>query len=901
MPREFWDDLRYRMRAFFRRKDMERELEQELQFHLEQAADKLIARGVAPDEAMRRARAEFGGVERVKEESREGRGLSFVDSRMQDVRYAARALRRNPGFTLGVVITLGLGIGANSSMFAVVDRLMFRPPSLMRDADRVHRVYLVETRDGKVRTQSSLQYTRFLDLTRWTTSFSTTAAFAFRSLAVGTGQEAAEMMVGAVSATYFTLFDAPPALGRYFSTAEDTVPRGAAVAVVSHAFWKQRYGGDRAVIGKTLHVGPVLCTIIGVAPAGMTGMDEGQVPVVYMPITTYASTVDFLRNPTDYYTNYNWDWLEMLALRKPGVTPEAATADLSNAALRSYEVERAANPNYPPPDQVHPRALAGNVLSQRGPQQSAVGKLVIWLGGVAAIVLLIACANVMNLLLARAVGRRREIAMRLALGVSRARLFSQLFTESFLLSLVGGGVGLLVAHVTGGMLRSLFLPDVKNAESIVDARMVGFAAVAALGAGLLTGLAPILQARRSDLAGTLKAGTREGVYQSSRLRSALLIFQGALSVVLLIGAGLFVRSLQNVRAVPLGYDVQPVLLVEPMMRGVKLTRDQRAALARQLHETAKTIPGVAASARGVTVPFYSNWSENLTVPGVDSVKRLGNFTLQSASPDYFQTVGTRVLRGRGLAESDRAGAPLVVLVSQHMADVLWPGRDALGQCIKMGTDTMPCRTVVGITENIKQRNLNDDSGLHYFLPVEQFHPEEALLFVRVRGEAKGQVETLRRRLQQLMPGTSYVTVVTMQDIVDPKMRSWKVGATLFAALGGLALLLAAIGLYSVVAYDVAQRKHELGVRIALGAQASHLLRLVVGEGVRFAVIGILIGGALALWAGRYATPLLYAESPRDPLVFGVVTGVLLSVAVLASAHPALRASRVDPNVVLREE
>lgn len=901
MSRELWDDLRYRMRALFHRRAMERELEQELHFHLEHAAGKLAAQGVPPDEAMRRARASFGGVERVKEESRDGRGLSFLDARTQDLRYATRALRRNPGFTLGVILTLGLGIGANSAMFAVVDRLLFRPPALMRDPDHVQRVYLAQTTDGKVHTQSSLQYTRFLDFTKWTTSFSKTVAFAFRSMAVGTGQEAAEMMVGAVSATYFDLFDAPPVLGRYFLPAEDTVPRGAAVAVLSHAFWRQRYGGDRSVIGKTLHVGPVLCTIIGVAPAELRGIDEGEVPVVYMPITTFAATVDFQRDPTNYYTKYNWDWLEMLAVRKPDVSLEAATADLANAALRSYEAERAESPSYPPPEVVHPRAIAGPILYQRGPQPNAVGKLVIWLGGVAAIVLLIACANVMNLLLARAVGRRREIAMRLALGVSRSRLFAQLFTESVLLALIGGGAGLLMARSTGGLLRSLFLPGVKNGPGIVDGRVVIFAVVVALSAGLLTGLAPILQARRSDLAATLKAGTREGVYQRSRLRSVLLLFQGTLSVVLLVGAGLFVRSLQNVRALPLGYDVQPVLLVEPVMRGVKLTKEQRAELARQLHETAKTLPGVETSARGVTVPFYSNWSENLTVPGVDSVKRFGNFTLQSATPDYFRTVGTRVLRGRGLADTDRAQSPLVVLVSQHMAEVLWPGRDALGQCIKLGADTMPCRTVVGITGNIKQRSLSDDSGLHYFLPIEQFHPEEAVIFVRVHGDARTLVETLRRRLQQLMPGASYVTVVTMQDIVDPRMRLWKVGATLFVALGGLALLLAAIGLYSVVAYDVAQRRHELGVRIALGARASHVLRLVVGEGVRFAVIGILIGGALALWAGRYATPLLFAESPRDPLVFGVVTGVLLSVAILASAHPAFRASRVDPNVVLREE
>jgi predicted permease len=436
---------------------------------------------------------------------------------------------------------------------------------------------------------------------------------------------------------------------------------------------------------------------------------------------------------------------------------------------------------------------------------------------------------------------------------------------------------------------------------LADGRTLAFAFLATLLAGGVTGLAPILQARRADLAEDLKAGARESGYRRSRIRTALLLFQASLSVVLLVGAGLFVRSLQKVRGLRLGYDIDPVVYIYPNTRGAQLSDDAHAALRRRLLDAARTIPGVERATLGMTVPFWDTWTTDLFVPGIDSVRRLGEFTLQTGTPEYFQTVGTRILRGRGITLEDRRDAPRVMVVSEAMAATLWPGREPLGQCIRVDADTMPCTTVVGIAENIRQNSLTDDPGLQYYMPVDQFHPENAVIFARVKGHADDFKESVRRQLQPLMPGDGYLTVSSMSDILRPQVRSWELGTTMFLAFGGLALVLAAIGLYSVIAYDVAQRTRELGIRIALGARIDDVVRLVVSDGMRFALVGVAVGGAIALAAGRQIGPLLYSVSPGDPLVFGVVAGVLLSAAALASALPAYRAARVDPNVTLRTE
>jgi len=823
-----------------------------------------------------------------------------MDALLADLRHAARRLARSPGFTLGVVLTLALGIGANVAMFSVVDRMLFRPPPLLHDPSATHRIYLARTFSGKEQASSYMQYARYVDLTSWTTSFARTAAFTEQDLAIGVGAEAREMRVGIVSAGFFGFFDAPPALGRYFTAAEDSPPNGTAVAVLAYAFWQTRYGGRREALGSTLQIGPTLYTIIGVAPEGFAGLWPVQRPVAFIPITSYASANTLRLRDESWWTTYHWQWLSMLGQRKPGVSVAAANADLSNAFLRSYAAQRPGSPGLTPAEIARPRAFVASVLSERGPNESSFAKVATWISGVALIVLLIACANVANLLLARALRRRREIAIRLALGVSRARLLSQLFTESVLLAVLGGFAGVVVAEWGGAVLRAQFLAKSSEVSVMGDTRTLLFGGVAALCAGLLTGLAPALT-QHADVAGDLKAGAREGTFQRSRVRIALLVLQGALSVVLLVGAGLFVRSLRHVRVIPLGYDVDPVLLVDLNLRGTQLDSARNVELRRELLETAQAIPGVEHASRQLTVPFWSTWNMDLHVAGIDSVHRLGEFDLNAVTPEYFSTLGTRLLRGRGIEAQDGEHAPQVMVVSQAMAKTLWPGRDPLGQCVRVGADTAPCSYVVGVAENIKSQQLGDDPGLFYYLSTAQWHPGQGGLFIRTRGEATRYVETIRRRLQQLMPGAAYVTVTPLRDILGEQTRSWQLGATMFLAFGALALALAAIGLYSVMAYTVAQRTQEMGVRASLGAQERDLIKLVITEGLRVGVVGIVIGVMVALAGGQWLGPLLFQESPHDPLVFGFVGVVLLGTTVLASFVPSRRAARVDPMVALRYE
>jgi predicted permease len=371
--------------------------------------------------------------------------------------------------------------------------------------------------------------------------------------------------------------------------------------------------------------------------------------------------------------------------------------------------------------------------------------------------------------------------------------------------------------------------------------------------------------------------------------------------VLLVGAGLFVKSLRNVHAIRLGYDVDPILLVNLNMRGLKLDSAQMVDLRARLLRVAKTTPGVQNAALQVTVPFWSQWSTALFVEGIDTVSRLGQFDLNAVSPEYFATVGTRVIRGRGFTDQDTPRASRAMVVSEAMGKALWPGKDPLGQCIRVSADTMPCTYVVGIAENIKEQGFTGDSGYYYYLPAAHFAPEQGGVVVRARGDAERLHEPLRRSLQREMPGASYVTITPFTEIVGSQTRSWQMGATMFLAFGVLALVLAAVGLYSVIAYNVAQRMHELGVRVALGAQSADLIRLVVLDGVRLAGVGVAIGAAGALWASKWVKPLLFDVSPKDPAVFGLVATMLIVVALAASWIPALRASRVDPNVALRAE
>ena len=894
---ELWSDLRHRLRAIARRDRVEQELDDELRFHLEHETDKLLRAGLSQHEAMRRARIAFGGVERTKDDARDARGTVLLESLLQDTRYAVRGLRAKPGFTAGIVLTLALGIGANAAMFGIIDRMLFRAPAYLRDAEHTHRVYLASTSDGKENVSAWTSYARYADLLRWTHAFSSIATFATWRIAVGDGDAARVTPVAGVSASYFDFFDAPPAAGRFFVAREDSVPRGSPVVVLSYAYWQLALGGRADALGKQIRVGHTLCTIIGVAPEHFVGIDDEGVPAMYVPITTFLWDARSI----DYSKNYSWQGRLLVARRRPEFTVAQATADLTAAFQQSWiAANERSSVHAVPVGTARPHAILGPVQLERGPLAGPEAKVVAWVSGVAAIVLLIACANVANLLLARAVTRRREIALRLALGVSRGRLIRQLATESLALAVLGGVVGLAVAQWGGGVIRSLFLPNDVATTIFTDTRSLIVTLLVTAAAAMVTGLAPALQAARYDLAGSLNAAGRDAGARASRLRTGLLVFQATLSVVLLVGAGLFVRSLLNVHNLRLGYDVRPMLVVSDNPRGVTLTAAERSALEARLVDAARATPGVENATPVSSVPFWG-FEEPYLFAGTDSVSWRGDFVLQAGNRDYFRTVGTRIIRGRAFDEHDRSDSPRVVVVSQGMASVLWPAENAIGKCLRIGADTAPCTTIVGIAEDLHMRSLTRRSEYTYYIPIAQYNSATGMLLVRVNGDAADYVEPVRRRLQHEMPGAAYVTAQPFQNMVDAKTQSWRFGATMFVAFGALALALAGIGLYSMIAYGVVQRQREIGVRIALGASTTNIVRLVVRGGLRLVVLGVILGGIISLWASRWIAALLFDETASDPTIYVSVAAILVGVSFIATAVPALRASRVDPNVALRAE
>jgi putative ABC transport system permease protein len=889
-----------RLRDWFRREELDREFQEELRFHRQQLERDTESEATGTHR-VRPSRRRLGNVTRIREMAWERWSLPWLDQLLQDVRYALRGLGRAPGFTATVIATLALGIGVNAAMFGVIDRLMLRPYPYLRDPATVHRLYWQVWNDGTPSVQSWAEYTRYMDLVQETSSFSQYAGFANRILAVGLGDASRERLVAMVSGTFFEFFDAIPALGRFLTPEDDRTPSGADVAVLGYAYWKTEFGG-RDVRGEILQVHNMRAEIIGVAPRGFAGVNDNEGPAVYVPITSYAASLEPSRAAT-YFTTYQWRWMEVMVRRKPGVSIAQASADASRAAVQSWNARRAMEPWLASPDVARPGAIVAALRLEAGPERSMQTRTAIWVTGVALIVLLIACANVTNLYLARALNRQRDITLRRALGVSRSRLLRQTFTESLVMAGLGMAAALIFAQwASAGIGRLVGTDQGEPLHISVDWRMTLVAIGIAIGVGLLTGLVPAMLSGRDDLASALKVGVRAGTHHRSRIRTSLLVAQGAFSVMLLVGAGLFVQSLTRARTVPLGYDADRVLLASRVLRGVSMSDSAQVQLGQTLLEVAQAIPEVEHAALVSTAPFWVTNSTRLFISGIDSVARLGTFTYQTATPDYFQTMQTRIIRGRGFGRDDRAGAPLIAVVSQSMAARLWPGEDALGQCIRVWDANAPCTTVVGIAEDIVQSGLRDVERLHYYLPIEQFsHATGILLLLRMRGDVASHTEHVRKTLQAVMPGPSYITVQPLASLVYDAQRTLRLGATMFIALGALALVVAAVGLYGMLAYDVAARRHELGVRVALGARKANLIRLVAGRGFTVALVGVTLGCALAFVAGHWMQPILFQQSARDPGVYGLMSSVLLVVALLAGVIPAVRASRVDPNRALRAD
>jgi putative ABC transport system permease protein len=895
------------LRRFFRlplsETTVERDIAEEVAFHIETRVEELTSQGMTGAAARAQAEREFGDVAAARAELTvldrqvlaRRRRAGALDALRQDVRYALRGLRRQPGFAAAIVATLGLGIGANAAMFGITDRLLLRAPPHVQDADRVQRVFFRQTFSwaGEV-TQPSTGYADYAHLLESLDGVTEVAAWFPTRTSLGRGQEAQE--IGRVLATpsYFTLLGVRPALGRFYTDVDDE-----ASVVLSHGFWQREFGGDVGVLGRTLRIGNTAYAVVGVAPRGFTGVDLEPVDV-WVPVS--AAAPEFSGPEWASTSSWNMRWLRLLVRLAPAARREAveahATALHAGLVPQFYEADSTA------------RVLLGPVVAARGPAVGAGmeqrnARIALWLSGVSAVVLLIACANVANLLLARSMRRRREMGVRLALGVRRGRLVSQMLVETALLALLGGALGLLLAQWGGALARGLLLPDLAWEGSVVDGRVLAVTASLALLATLLTGLAPATHALRRTVADAFRTGTRGATQERSRLRTALIVAQATLCVVLLAGAGLFVRSLNNVRDLDLGFDARHVIALYWDASALALPPAEHGLLYEQALERVQALPQVSSAAIGMTVPFWSSISTTLHVPGLDSipVPRDGGPYYNAVTPDYFATMGTRILRGRGITPADAAGARRVTVVGETMARHLWPGQDALGQCIHVGGRAEPCSEVVGIAQDTRRQTLESGPVLQYYLPLAQQQTAATMraLFVRVEGDAASALQPVRQAVQSLSAELPNPQMRLLQDLVEPQIRPWRLGASMFTLFGALATMLAAIGLYGVIAYDVAQRTQEIGVRVALGAGSRDVVLLTLRAVGRVVVIGIPLGLLVALLAAARLEPLLFQVSPRDPLVLGAVGVLVLLVALIAAVAPARRALHVDPATALRAE
>ena len=883
-----------------------REVDDEIRFHLENRVAELIQRGLPPDQARERALASYGDVGASRQEltsvdrrrlSRE-RWTMWLEAFRQDAGFALRVFRTQRGFAFASVLVFALGIGANATMFGVIDRLLLRPPAHIVDPANVMVIRYLRTYDGKVDAQDALSYPMYLDLVNTPGAFAGVAAYWDEELAVGRGLAARSISGRRVTASYFTTLGVRPRLGRFFAADEDVAP-AANVAVVSYRYWQNALGGETSVLGQTLPIGDTKFTIIGVAPSGFAGV-ASDAPDVWIPHTSGLSVAAY----EEWRRNRNGFWLLGVVRLAPGVARQVAAAAATRVLQAGLRQDGMSDDKLA---SQRPGIGFISVLPREAHAGDVAARVVALLGAVSFVVLLIACANVANLQLARGIARRREIAIRVALGVSRGRLVAQLLTESVVLALAGGVAAVFVGYWGGGFARGVLrgVADLSG-ESSIDTRVLAFTLVSAIAAGLLTGLMPALHAARSSVSIELKGGAREGGSHRTRVRGALLLVQTMLSVLLLVGTGLFVRSLRRIDTLPLGLEPSRALLVSVQTSGMKYSAVELSALYQRLLETARESPDVGAAALATSLPFNTSWAVRVRVPGRDSLPRVrdGGPYINEVTPGYFRTVGTRILRGRALSDADNADAPRVVVINESLAKLWWPGENAIGKCMKIGGDTMPCSEIVGIAENARRQSLIESESVQYFIPLAQSFRRNSnppILLVRPRGDATAAIKTLRERLQSAAPNLPYVGVRSFDDLVSPQKASWRLGASMFAVFGGLALVLAAVGLYSVLAYDVAQRTREFGVRVALGARGSDVMRMVLTRGVRTAVVGGAAGAIVALVAGRWVAPLLFQTSPRDPLVFAVVLTVVTVVALLAALIPAQRALRVDPIVALRAD
>jgi len=820
-----------------------------------------------------------------------------MDTVLQDLRHAARALAKSPGFTATTVLSLGLGIGANATIFSFLNAIFLRPLPV-RDPDRVVAVF---TSDFSGPPYGGSSYPDYLDFRATTDAFAGLAAYTLAPMSLSEGPRTDRVFGELVTANYFEVAGIQASRGRTFRVIEDDKPDADPAIVVSHGLWQRRFGADPTLVGRAVTLNGHPFTVVGIAPPGFTGMMRGLSVDLWVPVTMAGAIPS-----SDRLDGRGNRWLLLLGRLKPGLTAEAAEAQLAVLATR---LQKAYPDNWTDVKEkrrvitVVPESRARLFPAARG---AVLGFLALLLS-VVGLVLLMACTNVASLLLARATARRREIAVRLSLGASRARIIRQLLTESVLLALLAGVVGILVALWASNLLVAL-RPPVPFPIALdlgLDVRVLGFTLLVSLLTPLVFGLAPALQASRPALLPALKDGSATGERAASRWspRRLLVVAQMAMSLVLLIGAGLFLQSLGNAHRIDLGFDSANLLLLslDVSLNGYDEPRGR--LLYEQLLERANTVPGVRSASLATEVPLgLGGTRRGIWVEGYEarSGEDMGVHT-NTVGPDYFRTMGIQLLRGRDFDASDTAGRPGAVVVNEAFARRYWPGKDPIGRHVRLGDESGSPAQVVGVVRDGKYVTLGEDPKPFFYVPFLQRYESGATLHVRTTGDPRGLLEAMRREVRALDPSLPVFDEKTMTDHLGLSLLPARLAAGVLGLFGFVALTLAAVGIYGVMAQAVRQRTRELGVRMALGARPADLLSMVLGQSMRVALLGIAIGLLAALGLARLVTSLLYGIGAADPATFVVIPALLAAVALLASFVPARWAMKVDPMVALRHE
>ena len=895
-PQKWFYTLPLRLRSVFRRERVERDLSDELQFHLDQKTQEYIAGGLTPDEARRKARREFGGIEQAKENCRDKRHVGFLETLLQDVRFGLRMLRKNPGFTAVAVLTLALGIGATTAVFSLVNAILLKPLPFP-NPDRIVLPELVSPPGVNLGSEyfpwGQIQF-RFL--TRDSHPFQAVAAFQNDSFNLTGAEEPAFLDGFRVSADFFAALGVSPALGRAFTADEDR-PGHEYEVVLSDHLWREHFGADRGILGKAVRLNGSSYTVVGVMPAGFVFPRAEEMP----------SSFNFPRE--------SQLWVPLAIAEAPkGGPSELAVIGRLKADLTLQQAQAAMD-------------LVTKHAEAKDPQwkgwfntrivpltRQVVGDtqrpLQLILGAVG-LVLLIACSNVANLLLARSLGRRREFTLRAALGAGRTRLIRQLLTESLLIAISAGALSILLAKAGIYFVKTFGPADLPRLREVaLDLPVFGFALCVSLAAGILFGLAPAIGATHENLADSLKEGSQRtgGSPTSPRLRNALLVSQVALALVLVISAGLLTRTFFRLLGINGGFNADRVLTFQLPLPELKYT-DQAHIVAfyQNALERLRSIPGVVYAGIGETVPM-SGEGESTVIRMPDhpptSAKELhfANYTI--ISPGYLSSVGTPVLRGRDFLESDTADSLPVALVNVAMEKKYWPEQGALGKQVGPGSTRFPLLTIVGVVPDVRHISLREETVPEmYVVYTQKQWPSMLNLHVALRTKADpvSMIASAREAIHSVDADLPLAKVSTLATLVDDSLSQPRFAMLLLASFGLLALVLASIGMYGVISYSVAQRTQELGIRMALGADRSHIFGMVLGQGVRLAGLGIAIGLLAALGITRVMAAFLFGVQPADPLTFGAVSILLVATALLACYLPARRATRIDPIVALRYE